>query len=96
MIHTVESFSIVIETEIDVFLEFCSILYDPENVGNLISGSSAFFKPSWSIWKFLVRIMLMPSMQDFKHDLTSMGDECNFLMVNTFFSTTLLGNWDGD
>ena len=45
MIHTVESFSIVIETEIDVFLEFCSILYDPENVGNLISGSCAFSMP---------------------------------------------------
>ena len=74
MIHTVESFSIVIETEVDVFLEFCSILYDPTNVGNLISGSSVFFKPSWDIWKFLVRIMLMPSMQDFKHDLTTMGD----------------------
>ena len=96
MIHTVESFSTVIETEVDVFLEFCSIPYDPVNVGNLISGSSAFFKPSWDIWKFFIHIMLMPSVQDFRHNLTSMGDDCNFPMVKTFFSTILLGNWDED
>ena len=84
------------ETEVDIFLEFPCFLNDPVNVGNLISGSSAFSKPSLDIWKFLVHIMLKPSMQDFKHDLTSMGDECNCLMVSTFFSTTLLGNWDED
>ena len=48
-------------------------LYDPMNVGNFISHSSAFSKPSLDIWKFLVPIMLKPSMQDFKPDLTSMG-----------------------
>ena len=52
MIHTVNSFSIVSETEVDVFLEFSCFLYDPANVGNLISDSSAFFKPSLYIWKF--------------------------------------------
>ena len=82
------------ETEIDVFLEFPSFLYDPVNVGNLISGSSSFSKPSLDIWKLLVHIMLKPSMQDFKHDLTRMGDEGNCSMVSTFFSTVLLGNWD--
>ena len=71
-------------------------LYDPMNVGNFISHSSAFSKPSLDIWKFLAHILLKPSMQDFKHDLTSMGDECNCLMVRTFFNTTLLGNWDED
>ena len=96
MIHTVRGFSIVDKTEVDVFLEFLSFLYDPVNVGNLISGSSAFSKPSLDIWKFLVCIMLKPSMQDFKHDLTSMRDECNHLMVTTFFSTVLLVNWDED
>ena len=55
-----------------------------------------FLNPGWDIWKFLVHIILKPSMQDFKHDLTSMGGECNCLMVSTFFSTTLLGNWDED
>ena len=92
--NTVKGFDIVNETEADVFLEFPSYLYDPVNVGNLISGSSSFSKSSWDIWKFLVRIMLKPSMQVFKHDLTSMGDECNCPMVSTFFSTTLLENWD--
>ena len=73
MIYTVKGFSIVDETKVDVFLEFPCFLYDPVNVGNLISGSSAFSKPSLDIWKFSVCIMLKPSMQDFKHDLTSMG-----------------------
>ena len=94
MIHTVKDFSVVNEIEVDVFLEFPCLLYDPANVGSLISGSSAFSKPSLDIWKFLIHIMLKSSMQDFKHDLTNMGDECNCLMVRTFFSTTLLGNWD--
>ena len=66
------------------------------NVGNLISGASAFSKPSLDIWKLLVHIMLKPNIQDFKHDLTNMGDEYNYPVVNTFFSTTLLGNWDDD
>ena len=96
MIHTVKGFGIVNETEVDVFLRFPGFLYDPANVGNLISGSSSFYKPSLDIWKFLVHIMLKPIMQDFKHDPTSMRDECNCPMVNTFFRTTLFGNWDED
>ena len=96
MIHTVKSFSVVDQTEIHVFLEFPCFLYKPVNVGNLISSSSSFYKPSLDIWKFLVHIMLKLSMQDFKHDLTSMEDECNCLMVSTFFSTALLGDWDKD
>ena len=95
MIHS-QDFSVVNETEIDVFLEFPSFLYDSTNVGNLISGSSSFSKSSLDIWNFLVCLMLKPSMQDFKHDLTSMGDECNCPMVSTFFSTGPLGNWVED
>ena len=89
-------FGVVDATEVDVFLEFPNFNYDPVNVGNLISGSSSSSKSRWDVWKFLVRITLKPSMQYFKHDLTSMGDECSCLMVSTFFSTTLLGNWDED
>ena len=63
MIHTVKGFSVVDETEVDVFLEFPFFLYDPIDVGNLISGSSSFSKVSLDIWKFLVHIMLKPSMQ---------------------------------
>ena len=96
MIHIVKGFSIVNEIGIDVFLEFPSFLYVSVNVGNLISGSSSFSKPSLDIWKFLVHIMLKPSMQDFRHDPTSMRDECNCPMVSTFFSTAPLGNWVED
>ena len=60
MIHTVKGFSVANETEVDVFLEFPCFLYDPENVGNLISGCSSFSKPSLNFWKFLVCIMLKP------------------------------------
>ena len=70
MIHTVEGFGTVNKAEIDVFLELFCFLHDPVDVGNLISGSSSFSKPSLSIWKFLVHIMLKPSTQDFKRDLT--------------------------
>ena len=77
MIHTVKGFGIVDETEVDGFLESPCFLCNPENVYNLNSGSSAFSKRSWSIWKFLVDIMLKPILEDFEYNLTSMGDECN-------------------
>ena len=62
MIHTVKSFIVIDETELDVFLEFSCFLYDPVNTGNLISGSSAFSKPSLDVWKLLVLVMWKPSM----------------------------------
>ena len=96
MIHTVKGFSVADETETDVSLKLPDFLYNPVNVGNLISSSSSFSKPTLDIRKFLVCVMLKPSMQDFKHDLTIMRDECNCSMVRTFFGTTLLGNWDED
>ena len=96
MIHTVKGFSVADEMETDVSLKFPGFLYNPVNVGNLISNSSSFSKPSLDIQKFLVCVMLKPSMQDFKHDLTGMGDECNCPMVSTFSGTTLLRNWDED
>ena len=84
MIHTVKSFGRVDETEVDVFLEFPCFLYDLVTIDNLISGSSAFSKPCVDILNFLVGIMLKPSMQDFKHDLASMGDERHCPTVSTF------------
>ena len=83
MIHTVKGFSVVDEREIDVFLKFPCFLCNSVNVGNLISSSSSFSKPSLDIWKFLVCIMLKPSLQDFKRDLTSMGDERNSYLSYT-------------
>ena len=68
VIHTVKGFSVVSEAEVDVFLEFPCFLHDPKKVGNLISGSSAFSKPSFYIWKFLVHVVL----KDFEYNLASM------------------------
>ena len=65
-----EGFSIVNEAQVDVFLEFPFFLQDPANVGNLISGSSAL-KSSLNIWKFLVHIVLNPSLKDFEHYFAS-------------------------
>ena len=81
LMHTAKGFSIVNDIEVDVLLKLPCFLYDPGNVSNLISDSSAFSKPRLDVWKFLIHVMLKPSMQDFKHDLASMGDECNCLMI---------------
>ena len=96
MTHTVKGFSVVDKREVDVFLEFPCFLYDPANVGNLISGSSAFSKSSFYVWKFSVCVLLKPGLENFKHDLTSMRDECSCPMDGTFFRNTILGNWDED
>ena len=65
MIHTVKGFSVVNEAEVDVFLEFSYFFYDSPDVGNLISGSSAFSKSSLYIWKFSVHILVKPNLKDF-------------------------------
>ena len=67
VIHTVKGFSVVNEAEVDVFLEFPCFLHDPMNVGSFISGSSAFYKHSLNVWKFLVHILLKLSLKDFEH-----------------------------
>ena len=66
-IHTIKGFSRVDEAEIDVFLEFPCFLYDPANVGNWITGSSVFSKPSLNIWKLTVHILLKPGLENFEH-----------------------------
>ena len=75
MIHTVKGFSILSEAEVDIFLEFPCLLYDPMKVGNLISGPSAFPKSGLSIWKFLLRVLLKRSWKNFEHYLASMWNE---------------------
>ena len=64
---TVKGFSIVNEIKVDAFLKFSCFFYDPTDVGNLISGSSAFSKLSLYIWTHSVHILLKPSLQDFEH-----------------------------
>ena len=67
VIHTVKSFGIVNKTEIDVFLELSCFFHDPVDVGNLISGSSAFSKTSLNTWKFTVHVLLKPGLENFEH-----------------------------
>ena len=67
VIHTVKGFGIVNKAEIDVFLELSHFFDDPMDIGNLISGSSAFSKSSLNIWKFIVRVLLKPGLEDFEH-----------------------------
>ena len=67
-----KGFSVVNEAEVDVFLKFSSFFCDPIDVGNLISGSSAFSKSSLYIWKFLVHVLLKPNLKDFEHYFASM------------------------
>ena len=72
VIHTVKGFGIVNKAEIDVFLELSCFFNDPTDVGNLISGSSAFSKTSLNNWKFTVHILLKPGLENFEHYFTSM------------------------
>ena len=67
VIHTVKGFGIVNKAEIDVFLELSCCFHDPADIGNLISGSSAFFKTSLNIRKFTVHILLKPGLENFEH-----------------------------
>ena len=64
VIHTVKGFGIVNKAEVDVFLELSCFLNDPTDVGNLISGSSAFSKSSLNIWKFTVHVLLKPGLEN--------------------------------
>ena len=81
LIHTVNGFSTFNEAEVDVFLEFPCFFYDPTDVGNSISGSSVFSKPILYIWKFLVPVLLKPSLKDLEHYLASMLNECNSVVL---------------
>ena len=92
LLHTVKGFCVVNEAEIDIFLEFSCFFYGPMDFGNLISGSSAFFKSGSYIWKFSVHILLKPSMKDFEYYFVSMLNDCNCVVVQTFFGIALL--WD--
>ena len=93
VIHTVKGFGLVNKAEVDVFLEFSCFFYDPMDVGNLISGSSAFSKSSLNIWKLMVHILLKPGLENFEHYFASMWHEYNCVVVWTFFGTAFL--WVG-
>ena len=90
VIHTVKGFGIVNKAEIDVFLELSSLFSDPADVGNLISGSSAFSKSSLNIWNFTIHVLLKLRLENFEYDFASVLDERNFAVVWTFFGIAFL------
>ena len=94
VIHTVKGFGVVNKTKVDNFLELSCFFNDPSDVGNLISGSSAFSKFSLNIWKFMVHVQLKPGLENFEHYFTSVWDECNCVIVWTFFGIAFLWDWN--
>ena len=81
VIHTVKGFGTVNKGEIDIFLELSCFFDDPADVGNLISGSSAFAKSSFNIWKLMIHILLKPGLENFELYFTRVRDECNCVVV---------------
>ena len=81
VIHTIKGLGIVNKAEIDVFLELSSFFHDPEDVGNLISGSSAFSKTGLNIWKFMVHLLMKLGLENFEHYFTSECDEFSCAVV---------------
>ena len=94
VIPTVRAFSVVNEAVVEVFLEFPCFLYDPMNVGNLISDSSTFSKSSLNNCKFSVHILLKSSLEKFEYYFDSMWHECNCVVVWTFFGIAFLWDWN--
>ena len=94
ILHTVKGFGMVNKAEVDVFLELSCFFNDPADVGNLISGSSAFSKSSLNIWKFMVHILLRHGLENFEHYFGSMWDECNCVVLGTFFGIAFLWDWN--
>ena len=94
VIHTVKGFGIVNKAEIDVFLELSCFFDDTADVGNLISGSSAFSKTSLNIWKFMVHVLLKPGLENFEYYFSSVWDEYNCAVVWAFFDNAFLWDWN--
>ena len=92
--HTVKGLEIVNKAEVDVFLELSCFFNDPTDVDNLISGSSAFSKSSLNIWKFTVRILLKPDLENFEHYFARVWDKCHYAVVWTCFGTAFLWDWN--
>ena len=91
VIHSVKGSGIVNKAEVAVFVELSCFFYDPPNVGNLISGSSAFSKSSLNIWKFIVHVLLKPGLENFEHYFASIWNEKG--MANHFSIVALRTPW---
>jgi len=88
-----KGFGIVNIAKVDVLLELSCFVYDPVDVGNLISGSPAFSKSSLNIWKLTVHVLLKPGLENFEHYFASVWDECNCTVGWTFFGTGFFWYW---
>ena len=82
--HTVKGFGVVNKVKVDVLLELSCFFDDPADVGNLLSGSSAFSKTSLNIWKFMVRVLLKPGLENFEHYFARMCSVQSISRVRLF------------
>ena len=89
VIHTIKGFGIVNKAEIDVFLELSCFFHDPADVGNLVSGSSAFYKSNLNTWEFTVHILLKPGLKNFEHYFL----ECEMNAIVWYFLHYLAVPW---
>jgi len=92
VIHTIKGFDVVSKAQVDVFLELSCFFDYPVDVGNLISGSSAFTKSSLNIWNFMFTYC-WSKLEDFEHYFANMWDGCNCVVVWTFFGIVFLWHW---
>ena len=91
VIHTVKGLGIVDKAKVNVFLELSSFFNNPADIGNLISGSSAFSKTSLNFREFTVHVLLKPGLENFEHYFTSV---CNCSVVWAFFGIAFLWDWN--
>ena len=89
-----QGFGIVNKAEVDIFLELPCFFDDPVDVGNLISGSSAFSKTSLNIWNFMIHVLLKPGLENFELYFNNVWDECNCAVVWVFFGIAFLWDWN--
>ena len=94
VMHKIKGFGIVNKAESDVFVETSCFSYDSAEVGNLISGSSAFSKSSLNIWKFKVHVLLKPGLENFEHYFANVWDESKCMVVWGFFGIAFLWDWN--
>ena len=96
VIHTVQGFSIVNKAEVDVFLELSAFSMNQQMLiwFDSISCSSAFSESSLNIWKFTVHVLLKPGLENFEHYFAHLWDECNYVVVWSFFGIAFLWDWN--
>ena len=94
VIHKVKGFGVANKAEVDIFLELSCFFDEPTDVGNLISGPFAFSKSRMNIWKFTVHILLKTGLENFEHYFARVWDECNYVVVWTFFGIAFFGIGD--